>query len=507
MAYEAERPRRDQPSFARRAPAGTAGVAFAELGRRVGLSAPAVAERVGRLERDGVITGYRAVVDPQAIGFPLAAIVRVRPFARQIHKIPELAESTPEVVECERITGEDCFLLRLHVRAIERPRGRPRQLHAVRADDDVDRALLAGAAAVAAFGVAAPGPAVRGAKSIIEGNELGRGVRAVGALPTVRTSTPERKPDRRSAPAATPPPPPNRLFTAPSPLRNRAPTRWRTMTEDARPPRPEPASRRLADGPRAGRRTRTRVCAGCRCTRRPARCSPTARAARRHARALRAALDTSGLRLVLHAPDDLSAGTIEHDRAFAGLLDHAAEAGAELVAYHGLNFVDADGPDRPRAHERARLEEGSFHGHLQRAHTLGVRIAVENLAPVHPSPPRLCHDPLAVRDLVRRLGSPAAGMLLDVGHLHITAEASHSDPAHRRRRGRARRRALPRPRQPRRAPARHRRPRGSTRSSSTCTCRRGAARCRGAGSPLCCASTTPRCCWRSSPPSVRRCPS
>jgi Lrp/AsnC family transcriptional regulator, leucine-responsive regulatory protein len=92
---------------------------FAELGRRVGLSAPSVAERVGRLERDGVITGYRAEVDPRAIGFPLAAVVRVRPFARQIHKIPELAEQTPEVVECERITGEDCFLLRLHVRAID----------------------------------------------------------------------------------------------------------------------------------------------------------------------------------------------------------------------------------------------------------------------------------------------------------------------------------------------------------------------------------------------------
>jgi sugar phosphate isomerase/epimerase len=154
--------------------------------------------------------------------------------------------------------------------------------------------------------------------------------------------------------------------------------------------------------------------------------------ARRHARALRAALETSSLRLVLHAPDDLSAGTIEDDRAFAGLLDYAAEAGAELVAYHGLNFVDAGGPDRPRAHERARLEEGSLHGHLQRAHTLGVTIAIENLAPVYPSPPtpsRLCHDPLSVRDLVRRLASPAAGMLLDVGHLHITADASHSDPA------------------------------------------------------------------------------
>src|SRR6266508_4348174 len=101
---------------------------FAELGRRVGLSAPAVAERVGRLERDGVITGYRAEVDPRAIGFPLAAVVRVRPFARQIHKIPELAERTPEVVECERVTGEDCFLMRLHVRAIDELRSEERRV-------------------------------------------------------------------------------------------------------------------------------------------------------------------------------------------------------------------------------------------------------------------------------------------------------------------------------------------------------------------------------------------
>src|ERR1041385_5725214 len=94
-------------------------VSVAELGRRVGLSAPAVAERVGRLERDGVITGYRADVDPRALGYTLAAVVRIRPFARQIHKIPEIAEQTPEIVECERITGEDCFLLRLHVRQMD----------------------------------------------------------------------------------------------------------------------------------------------------------------------------------------------------------------------------------------------------------------------------------------------------------------------------------------------------------------------------------------------------
>src|SRR3954454_2187659 len=65
---------------------------------------------------------------------------------------------------------------------------------------------------------------------------------------------------------------------------------------------------------------------------------------RRHARALRSALDPHGLRLLLHGPDDLSAGTIEHDRAFDGLMDYAAEAGAELVVYHGVNFAIAEGP-------------------------------------------------------------------------------------------------------------------------------------------------------------------
>ena len=153
---------------------------------------------------------------------------------------------------------------------------------------------------------------------------------------------------------------------------------------------------------------------------------------RRHARALRSVLHASSLRLVLHAPDDLSVGTSEHDRAFDGMLDYAAEVGAEIVSYHGMNFADAEGPARARIRERGWVgedEERSLRGLLQRAHTLGVIVAVENLAPVHPGPPRLCHDALAVRDFVRRLDSPAAGMLLDVGHLHITTDASHTDIA------------------------------------------------------------------------------
>ena len=92
---------------------------IAELGRRVNLSSPAVAERMRRLERTGVVTGYRAQVDPRALGYELLAIVRVKPAPRQLPKIPELAAEIPQVVECHRITGEDCFYLKVHLRSID----------------------------------------------------------------------------------------------------------------------------------------------------------------------------------------------------------------------------------------------------------------------------------------------------------------------------------------------------------------------------------------------------
>jgi Lrp/AsnC family leucine-responsive transcriptional regulator len=94
-------------------------VSFAELGRRVSLSSPAVAERVQRLERAGVITGYRAELDPRALGYPLTAIVRVKPAPGQLPRIPELAAEIAEVGECHRITGEDCFYLKVHLRSID----------------------------------------------------------------------------------------------------------------------------------------------------------------------------------------------------------------------------------------------------------------------------------------------------------------------------------------------------------------------------------------------------
>ena len=93
-------------------------LSVAELGRRVSMSPPAVAERVQRLERAGVITGYRAEIDPVAVGYPISAVVRIRPAPGQLARIPEIARETDEVSECHRITGEDCYLLRLHLRSI-----------------------------------------------------------------------------------------------------------------------------------------------------------------------------------------------------------------------------------------------------------------------------------------------------------------------------------------------------------------------------------------------------
>jgi len=94
-------------------------LSLAELGRRVSLSPPAVAERVKRLEQTGVITGYHAEVDLSKLGYLLTAIVRVRPSPGQLPKIPELADQIPQVGECHRITGEDCFYLTLHLHTID----------------------------------------------------------------------------------------------------------------------------------------------------------------------------------------------------------------------------------------------------------------------------------------------------------------------------------------------------------------------------------------------------
>ncbi|MFN7938648.1 MAG: Lrp/AsnC family transcriptional regulator [Bryobacteraceae bacterium] len=96
-------------------------VSFAELGRRIGMSTPAVAERVRRLEDAGVIEGYAAVVNPEKAGFPIGAHIRVRVSGSEslARRLVALASETPQIVECHRCTGEESFALQVRVRSVE----------------------------------------------------------------------------------------------------------------------------------------------------------------------------------------------------------------------------------------------------------------------------------------------------------------------------------------------------------------------------------------------------
>jgi Lrp/AsnC family leucine-responsive transcriptional regulator len=93
-------------------------ISLAELARRVGLSAPSVSERVKRLEEACIIQTYTLVLDPAALGLPIAAWLRVKPLPGQVRKVAELLASLPEIVECDRITGEDCYIARAYLRSV-----------------------------------------------------------------------------------------------------------------------------------------------------------------------------------------------------------------------------------------------------------------------------------------------------------------------------------------------------------------------------------------------------
>ena len=94
-------------------------VTMAELGRRIGMSSPAVTERVRRMEESGIIGGYSITINPAPLGLPIALYIRIRPHAGNLAQIADLARSIPEVVECHRITGEDCFLMKVHIPAMD----------------------------------------------------------------------------------------------------------------------------------------------------------------------------------------------------------------------------------------------------------------------------------------------------------------------------------------------------------------------------------------------------
>ncbi len=94
-------------------------LSFAELGRRVGLSKPAVAERVRNLEAAGVISGYRAEVDLAKVGYPILAVIRMGAVGDVLARITATVRAMPEVLECHRGTGGDSFTMKVAVASVE----------------------------------------------------------------------------------------------------------------------------------------------------------------------------------------------------------------------------------------------------------------------------------------------------------------------------------------------------------------------------------------------------
>ena len=84
-----------------------------------GLSSHSVGERLRRLEERGVLKGYTVEVDPKHFGYLLQAIVRIRPLPGQLHEVERQIQAIPEFTECDKVTGDDCFIARLHVRTMD----------------------------------------------------------------------------------------------------------------------------------------------------------------------------------------------------------------------------------------------------------------------------------------------------------------------------------------------------------------------------------------------------
>ncbi|ESQ88330.1 AsnC family transcriptional regulator [Asticcacaulis sp. AC460] len=89
-----------------------------DLAARVGLSSPSVSERLRRLEERGVIQGFTVDVALESLGYSLQAIVRIKPLPGKLYIVQNLLAEIPEVIECDKVTGDDCFIARLVLRSI-----------------------------------------------------------------------------------------------------------------------------------------------------------------------------------------------------------------------------------------------------------------------------------------------------------------------------------------------------------------------------------------------------
>ncbi|MDK4740809.1 Lrp/AsnC family transcriptional regulator [Rhizobium sp. CNPSo 3464] len=98
--------------------ASNARISLKELAEVAGLSSPSAAERLRRLEERGVIAAFTVDIAPEVIGYPLQAIVRIRPLPGQLHVVERIIQETAEFIECDKVTGDDCFIGRLVVRSM-----------------------------------------------------------------------------------------------------------------------------------------------------------------------------------------------------------------------------------------------------------------------------------------------------------------------------------------------------------------------------------------------------
>jgi Lrp/AsnC family transcriptional regulator, leucine-responsive regulatory protein len=94
-----------------------------ELAQKIGLSSPSTTERVRRLEAAGVIEGYTVRINPESIGLPLAAILRIRPMPGELNRVAALLAAIPEVTSCDRVTGDDCFIAKAQVPGVQELEG------------------------------------------------------------------------------------------------------------------------------------------------------------------------------------------------------------------------------------------------------------------------------------------------------------------------------------------------------------------------------------------------
>ncbi len=94
-------------------------IAMSDLANLVGMSAPSVTERVRRLEAAEIIRAFTITVDAKALGYTLEAIVRIKPRPGQLHHVERLIQREPRFISCDKITGDDCFVVRAVLVSIE----------------------------------------------------------------------------------------------------------------------------------------------------------------------------------------------------------------------------------------------------------------------------------------------------------------------------------------------------------------------------------------------------